>query len=305
MRPIPLVVSVILAGAPCMQAGSFPSERDSLLAILPSSDIGEGWLMTDTVQTFREKELYLYIDGGAELFLEYGFRLVMVAEYRKGETSSIILEVYQMNDAPAAFGIYSVRSGDRAGRIDIGTEGCTDSYYIMYWKDNVYVSVTASDSSAECRRGLETIARLADQKISRTGEKPAIVQSLPDKGLWRCRYFRGPLGLAAIQPVNVIEMFPVVEGVSGTYADGAVILLRYTDESAVRDRFARIAAKLRMGGRFSTYREHDQMITVADQKNHSVCIGRSGSYIVVGLSPDDNAARSSCRNAIAQLRKDK
>ena len=261
--------------------------------------------MTDTVHTYRAKELYLYIDGGAELFLEYGFRLVMVAEYRKGESSSIILEVYQMNDAPAAFGIFSLRSGDSAGPIDIGTEGCADSYYIMYWKDNIYVSVTASDSSAECRRGLETIARLADQKIFRIGEKPAIVQSLPDKGLLRGRYFRGPLGLAAIRSVNVIEMFPAVEGVSGTYADGAVILLRYADESAVRDRFSQIAAKLRTGGRFSAYRERDQMITVADQKNHSVCIGRSGPYIVVGFSPDNNAARSSCRNVIARCRKDK
>ena len=304
MRPIVLVVSVLLANAPSMQAGSFPSERDSLLALLPSPDIGEGWQRPDTVQTYREKDLYLYIDGGAELFLEFGFRHVTVAEYRKGETSSIILEVYHMNDAPAAFGVYSVRSVGRADPIDLGTEGCADAYYIMYWKDNIYVSVTASDSSADCRRGLDTIAHLVDRKIFRTGEKPAIVQSLPDKGLLSSRYFRGPLVLAAIQPVNLIEMFPVIEGVSGTYADGAVVLLRYPDESAVHDRFAQIAARLRTGGRFSEYREHDQMITAVDQKNYRVCIGQSGSHIVVGLSPDDTAARASCRDVIAKLRKD-
>jgi len=56
-------------------------------------------------RTFTETSLYGYINGGAELYLEYGFDTLVVTEMEV-DGSDIKLEVYRMKDAEAAFGIF-------------------------------------------------------------------------------------------------------------------------------------------------------------------------------------------------------
>ena len=56
---------------------------------------------------FTETSLYGYINGGAELYLEYGFDTLIVTEMTV-EGNDLKLEVYRMKDPEAAFGIFSV-----------------------------------------------------------------------------------------------------------------------------------------------------------------------------------------------------
>src|SRR5665811_1546039 len=57
-------------------------------------------------RSFSETSLYGYIDGGAELYLEYGFDTLVVTEVT-ALSKDIKVEVYRMTDAEAAFGIFS------------------------------------------------------------------------------------------------------------------------------------------------------------------------------------------------------
>jgi hypothetical protein len=71
---------------------------------------------------FDGKALYGYIDGGAELYREYGFVDLTVQELEI-EGHQLVAELYRMRDSLAAFGIFSAFRGNCAG----------DDTYRLYW----------------------------------------------------------------------------------------------------------------------------------------------------------------------------
>ena len=63
---------------------------------------------------FDGKALYGYINGGAELYREYGF-VDLTAQEMQIEGHQLVAELYRMHDSLAAFGIFSAFRGDCAG----------------------------------------------------------------------------------------------------------------------------------------------------------------------------------------------
>lgn len=80
----------------------------------------EGWKRTGPVERYNKEGLYGYIDGGAEMVLQYGFRELSVSRYRPADGTAagkeIVLEVYWMDSGTSAFGLYSTRleGGEKA-----------------------------------------------------------------------------------------------------------------------------------------------------------------------------------------------
>jgi hypothetical protein len=294
-----ILLAVQVAAA--AHAGASQAQRDSLVSLLPASKAVPGWSRIDSAQIYAERNLYQFIDGGADLFLEYGFQKVLAAEYHETGGESINLEIYQMKDAGAAFGIFSVRSGRGAKPVDIGQAGCTHPYYVMFWKGRFYVSLAASDSSAVCGKGMDAIARAIDKNLLDLGQKPVIMELLPADGLLKSRYFRGYLGLSSVRLLELSEMFPAIDGSVGTYGDHAIILLDYRGESESSQRLAEIVGNLKSDQRFKGYEQRDQVTKVTDRRNQIICVGGSGSRIVITVSSDDAVAETACKEAITGL----
>ncbi|RPI04869.1 MAG: hypothetical protein EHM64_08550, partial [Ignavibacteriae bacterium] len=72
---------------------------------LPDS-IG-GWTRSDPVTIYSGTDLFKLIDGGADIFLEYGFKKVVVQRYSDRNENSIDIEIYEMEDSSSAYGIFS------------------------------------------------------------------------------------------------------------------------------------------------------------------------------------------------------
>lgn len=298
---ISILLAVIL-GVTTALGGMSRDHRDSLLSVLPDADVPHGWSRTDSARIYGGKDLYLFIDGGADLFFEYGFRQALAAEYRKGMDEAINLEIYEMTDSGAAFGIYSVRSGVDGRPVAIGQAGSAHAYYFMFWKGRYYISVAASDSTTECKRGLEAIARAVDRRLSAAGKKPGTAELLPRRDRMNNVYFRGYLGLSSARLFDMKEMFPAIDGAVGTYPDHAMIYLKYSSESEAQQRLVDITGKLRSDERFRGYQMHDQMAKVTDRRNQTVCVGRSRSCIIISVSSKEAIAESSYVKAVRQLR---
>ena len=284
----------------CSQADS--QQHGGLLAsLLPESGSIQRWSMPDTARIYRGTDLYRFIDGGADLFFEYGFGQALAADYQNTRGESINLEIYEMSDAGAAYGIYSVRSGEEAAPIDIGQGGSVHSYYIMFWKDRYFVSVAGSDSTAECRRGLEAIARAVDRKALTRGKKPDVLALLSPEKLLERRYVRGYLGLSTIHLFEADGMFPMHEGVVGTYRDHSIIIMRYANATEAHRRLETIGRDLKSNTRFRDYSNRDHMSTVRDGENQILCFARSGEYLVVAISSNEATAKISCKKTASTL----
>ncbi len=218
-----LLLVALLAGAADIMAMDGGS-TDGILSLLPDPRELQGWALVDSARIFQGADLYRYIDGGADLFMEYGFRQVAVARYRRA--GLIDVEIFEMSDSGAAFGIYSVRCGEHASAVEVGHEGCAGDSYVMFWKGNYYVTVSATDAGDGLAGDLIELARTVDRKILQGNGKPPIMGFLPPQYLLRTAYVRGALGLSAFRQLNAAARCRPTEGAAGVYGNGAVLILR-------------------------------------------------------------------------------
>ena len=95
---LPAVLSAFFAGVAAAQD------------ILPAGGFVRGWEADGPPRVFIEKDLFNHIDGGAELFLEFGFAKLRVQPY-SGEKAELVGELYEMTGPAAALGIYLMNAG--------------------------------------------------------------------------------------------------------------------------------------------------------------------------------------------------
>jgi len=113
---------------------------------------------------FTNESLYGYIDGGAELYLEYGFDSLLVNDFTF-KNHDIRVEVYRMTDPSAAFGIFSVSRFKCSPGKDLTEFFCRSTYQLQFCKGCFYVSIINSNGT-EAEQGIaETIATLLIDRI--------------------------------------------------------------------------------------------------------------------------------------------
>jgi hypothetical protein len=108
-------------------------------------------------RTFTETSLYGYINGGAELYLEYGFDTLVVTELvRNGR--DIKVEIYRMKDPEAAFGIFSVSRFRCNGGPGLTEHLCRSAYQLQFCKGPFYGSIINDTGTMEDQQTADEIA---------------------------------------------------------------------------------------------------------------------------------------------------
>lgn len=79
--------------------------------------------------TFTEADLYGYIDGGAELFLEFGFEELVVQKYATPD-GEVALDLYRMERPEGALGIYLAKRGKETPVQGMKVRNTGDRYQI-------------------------------------------------------------------------------------------------------------------------------------------------------------------------------
>jgi len=157
--------------------------------------------------------LYELINGGAEIFHEYGFRRVLAQEYGDDHQRYISLEVYEMKDPIAAYGIFSFRSGNKGNPVRIGTEAILAGHYLNVWKGRFFFTLSGVDADDLTKEGRLKIGEAFSGRISEQGLRPEVihllqnVSSSPDK-IW---YLAGDLALANLAPFSRFAPMGFVE----------------------------------------------------------------------------------------------
>ncbi|MBN2245994.1 MAG: hypothetical protein JW755_09125, partial [Candidatus Aminicenantes bacterium] len=127
----------------------------SLQQYLPPGGI-DGWGRNYSSEEYVGEDLYLYINGGAEIYHEFGFQRMLVQDYKNDNEKTISLELYEMTDPESAFGIYTFKRGDSGEGLALGNGGSLEDYYLNFWKGRFLVTITGFDSDEETITGLKT-----------------------------------------------------------------------------------------------------------------------------------------------------
>ena len=138
--------------------------EEAILQLLPPDGVPEGWVRAGEPRIFAGDALFRHIDGGAELFKSYGFDRLALQDYSKGELE-VRIEIYKMNDADGASGVFAENSKGIELAGDYG-EACTlDDYQIVFHRGRYYVSVTCYEPSEEVRTAMAALAATVDEAV--------------------------------------------------------------------------------------------------------------------------------------------
>jgi hypothetical protein len=149
----------------------------------------EEWKISAKDQIYNRENLYKYINGGAELYISYGFKKVINRTYSKSEQPDIVVDLFDMGTSHNAFGVFSHSRetiDDTFGQGSQYTQGL-----LLFWKNHFFVSILASPETVESKKAVFNIARNIETAIKGKGPLPEILAFLPQQSLVResIRYF--------------------------------------------------------------------------------------------------------------------
>ena len=223
-----LTSGLVLAGAVFGQGTGLP----------PAADFAPGWSLGER-QVFKEGGLFDFIDGGAEIFIEFGFERVLVQRYAKGE-AELTLEVYEMTDADAALGIYLMKCGVETPVAGLPGRNTGEPAQLTILKGRYFLHVNSFGAGPDLTPEMIALARRALDAVpdERAGRH---LDRLPAEGLvaGSARLLRGPYGLQSIVTLgedDILSWGGKVIAVTGDYRAAndtwTLIISPYPDEAA-------------------------------------------------------------------------
>jgi len=283
-----IALAVSSPAAPLRESAaiSTPAALD-LNAFLPAAADLREWAPKDPPQEFKGDDLFLYIDGGAELYREYGFRQVIAQDYRNGKGKIISLEIFEMASAEAAYGMFSFKSSGRGKPAAVGQDGRLEDYFLNFWKGPCLVTLTGYDAGPECVRGILEIARAVDARIRLQGSRPSLLYVLPKEWMKASRlvYLRGVLGLNNIHPFFPNDVFRFKEGLAAEQDKFKIFIFRYAGPAEARQRFQEIKKAFSQSPAYKDLKNlNESNFETVDAKGDKLYIQNYNSHISIILT---------------------
>jgi hypothetical protein len=277
------------------------TQNQNILTYLPVTCEYAGWDQEDSARVFAGEELFALIDGGADIYLEYGFRQVATIKYLNNHENSITIEIYEMSDASAAYGMFSLNTGTRGKKIQIGNEGMLFDYYMMFWKNTFLVFLTGADTTDETKSHILAMAASVDQRLGAPGIKPALTACLPNSDLQSCTYVRGNIGLSSFYTFDTKNIFAMKEGIIGSYPTHRLFIFAYASDKEAEAGYTNAHGIIKTSSRFSNLKDNPPRFTMTDQKASQLCVTHFNNLIVIVATKQGNDAIAICNDVILLL----
>ena len=164
-------------------------------APIPEATFAAGWAKAGALRTFTGQDLFNQIDGGAELFLEFGFVRLRLQAYARGE-SELTLNAYEMESAASALGVYLMKMGQEAPFAGIAARNSSEEIQLTILKGRYFVQVDNLGEAAASRAEAVALANAFLAGVAEEAE-PTPLDALPSEGRvpGSERLIRGPYGL--------------------------------------------------------------------------------------------------------------
>lgn len=296
---IGVILLLIAVSAAAQQASG------DLSGYLPAGGEVAGWTLSDTPKNYRGDELYEMIDGGAEIYYEYGFKQVLRAEYADVRGKSIDVEIYEMESPAAAYGIYTFKIGDGGKALAIGQEALIEDYYLNFWKNSLLVTVIGLDSEEATVQSVVALAKAVDARIAKTGERPKLAGLLLREPLAfsHPKYVRGSLGVMNSYIFDTEKSFRVREGMIGAVGDCKAFVFRYADDKESAGVYEHVITSLSVSPKFMSRARQGNQYSMVGREKELVVIHQTGRYIAIVIGQDQDKVKSTSDQLVQKLKR--
>jgi hypothetical protein len=224
MKRLVLGAAVLVLAAAAAWAGEI---------VLPGDDFAPGWKRAGKPSAFIKADLFNHIDGGADIFLEFGFEKVLVQRYTRGRTE-IAVEIYEMTGPEAALGIYLTKCGKESPLSGLRARNSSETAQFTLLKGRYFIQVDNFEEDRDALPGMTALSNTVLGQISDDPIDPRLAALLPAKGriAGSERLIRGPVALQPYFTFGEGDIFRQGGKIFGTLAE-------YADESGRKSsRFA-------------------------------------------------------------------
>lgn len=98
-----------------------------------------------SARIFNGRDLYDYINGGADEYLDAGFRSLWVKEFQASGSGPVVVELYCFSKAEGAKQVYADNRGEQV--LALGQEGSLSEHgYLIFYRDEFLCRILSFDS---------------------------------------------------------------------------------------------------------------------------------------------------------------
>lgn len=255
---------------------------------LPAESSLPGWQKNGPQKQFSPGNLFDYIDGGAEIFNEFGFQQLTVQNYRKNG-QEITIELYRMDGSLAALGMFFRQGGQNQGAADDPLHTARSPYQWTLQKGGWFIQLNAPANSTGLENDLAAFAAAITDQIA--AEPVRLFSILPaDRRIAGSEFLvRGYYGM---QPVYTFAEGDILQlngrhfAIGADYADAqgrrfTRMIIPYPDPAQAAAVFTGL------DGRLDSYlkiqRQDKTQIVFLDYRNEYGCIRLDGDRLDIRL----------------------
>lgn len=180
------IILSLMGGIPAFSA-EIDIKKIEMKKLLPQEILG---YKSDGQDEFYDRQTtFRYMDGAAELYRSFAFKLLLVRRYLKANSPAIIVELFDMGLAEEAFGIFTFETGGEDAGVGQGSD--YGGGLLRFWKGKFFVNVYAEQEAPSTKQDVLEIAKGIARSLGQEGQKPKLIHYLPQEGLSErsIRYF--------------------------------------------------------------------------------------------------------------------
>jgi hypothetical protein len=226
-----------------------------------------GWEPTGPIRQYTADNLYEYKDGAADGYLSYGFTGMKSIDC-KSSGDTLTIDISEMNDADAAYGLFTSNRDPKLPIAKIGMGGQIQPQSACFAKGSYYVEIAevAANPEADHIAVIQAFVEKIQQQLKGRESAPEALQWFPTENLATVR----------LVPESVLGLRLLKRGYVAKYKQGqAFVVLEATPESA-----AEVMKKLRERFEGATsVKVGDEAFQAKALYLEGLCVFRKGRYL--------------------------
>jgi hypothetical protein len=175
--------------------------------------------LLEKVVIFKGDDLYKYIDGGADIYIEYGFEKVLTQKISYHEIT-FNLSIYEMKSADAAYGIFTINQYEGMKGINDIPNGSISNGKVIFSKGRFFFLIQSENFDVNAEKELIYIADKLFEIKTDEKTKVNIDSYLPSKNRIKFseKYIIGPIGLKGLIYLGEDDLIPISPNTPGYFA---------------------------------------------------------------------------------------
>ncbi|MBI2835797.1 MAG: hypothetical protein HYX76_15360 [Acidobacteria bacterium] len=160
-----------------LMLGGSPADAADLGRLLPADASVAPWQAQGPPSRYDASTLSRFIDGGAEVYLQFGFARAVSQEYVLAD-ESVVCTIYEMTDVEAAFGVFSYFRTPGKTPLPIGDGAFVTDLQLLLRQDRYFAIIETYGSTARADAAMRLIAAQVSEQIGRKSGEPTMLARL-------------------------------------------------------------------------------------------------------------------------------